>query len=181
MKTSNIFKTGFIGLICLSSVITTNAQEEKEKRLMDDAQNAKAEFIKADQPIENWFNKAYAYVIFPNVGKGAVGVGAAAGNGILYEQGKPVGSASMKQLSIGAQAGGQAYREIIFFENKTALDRFKAGNFEFAAQVSAVALTSGASLNASYREGVAVFTQEKSGLMYEASVGGQKFDYTAFK
>lgn len=168
-------------MICLSAVISATAQDDKEQRLMDDAQNAKMAFIKADQPIENWFSKAYAYVIFPNVGKGAMGVGAAAGNGILYEQGKPVGSASMKQLSIGAQAGGQAYREIIFFEDKAALERFKAGNFEFAAQVSAVALTSGASLNAAYRDGVAVFTQEKSGLMYEASVGGQKFDYTAFK
>ena len=86
----------------------------------------------------------------------------------------------MKQLSIGFQLGGQAYREVIFFENEAALERFKQDNFEFAAQASAVAATKGASANVKYRDGVMVFTQEKKGLMYEASIGGQKFSYASF-
>jgi len=91
-----------------------------------------------------------------------------------------VGKAKMKQLTVGLQLGGQAYREVIFFENKAALDRFKEGKFELSAQASAVAATKGASANVKYADGVMIFTQEKGGLMYEASVGGQKFSYDAF-
>ena len=130
--------------------------------------------------MKNWFSDSYGYVIFPNVGKGGVIVGGASGNGTVYEKGKSIGTAKMVQATVGAQIGGKAYREVIFFENEAALERFKQDKFEFAAQASAVAATKGASANVKYREGVMVFTQEKKGLMYEASVGGQKFDYTAF-
>ena len=152
----------------------------KEKKLVDDAAEAKAEFIQTDNLMGSLFTSSYGYVIFPNVGKGGIGIGGAAGNGIVYEQGSLVGKAQMKQVSIGFQFGGQAYREVIFFESKEALDRFKENKFEFSAQASAVAATAGASANVKYREGVMVFTQQKGGLMYEASIGGQKFDYTAF-
>ncbi|MEP7165826.1 MAG: hypothetical protein ABI741_14085 [Ferruginibacter sp.] len=165
--------------ICISTGIV-KAQDSKDERLIDDSKNAKTAFIKTDELSQSLFNNSYGYVIFPNVGKGAVGVGGAAGSGIVYEKGKMAGSAKMTQITIGAQIGGQAFREVIFFENKAELDRFKEGKFEFAAQTSAVALTSGVSANAKYRDGVLVFTQEKSGLMYEASVGGQKFSYTPF-
>lgn len=114
------------------------------------------------------------------MGKGAIGVGGAAGNGAVWEQGSLVGSAKLKQVSVGFQFGGQAYREVIFFESKEALDRFKEDKFEFAAQASAVAVTAGASANARYNNGVMVFTQTKGGLMYEASIGGQKFDFDPY-
>ncbi|WP_276503409.1 YSC84-related protein [Terrimonas pollutisoli] len=156
------------------------AQEDKKDKLLADSKEAKEQFIKSDALMQNLFEKSYGYVIFPNVGKGAIGVGGAAGNGIVYEKGSAIGSAKMKQVSVGFQFGGQAYREVIFFENKAALDRFKENKFEFAAQVSAVAVTKGASANVKYKDGVMVFTQEKGGLMYEASIGGQKFDYTPF-
>jgi lipid-binding SYLF domain-containing protein len=156
------------------------AQSDKDNKLIEDSKEAKAEFIKTDGLMQSLFDNSSGYVIFPNVGKGAVGVGGAAGNGIVFENGKAVGSAKMKQVSVGFQFGGQAYREVIFFENKAALDRFKQNKFEFSAQASAVAATAGASTNVKYRDGVMVFTQEKGGLMYEASVGGQKFNYSAF-
>ena len=127
--------------------------------------------------MQNLFKNAYGYAIFPNVGKGAAGVGGAAGRGTVYEQGKAVGTAQMVQVSVGAQAGGQSYREVIFFENKDALNRFKDNKIEFSGQASAVASKSGASANANYREGVIVFSQGKSGLMVEASIGGQRFTY----
>ena len=130
--------------------------------------------------MKNLFDNSVGYVIFPNVGKGAIGIGGAAGNGILYERGEAVGKAKMKQVTVGFQFGGQAYREVIFFESKDALDQFKGGNFELSAQASAVAATKGASADVKYRNGIMIFTQEKGGLMYEASVGGQKFDYSAF-
>lgn len=130
--------------------------------------------------MQGLFDKAAAYAILPNVGKGAVGVGGASGNGILFEKGKTVGRAKMSQVTVGFQFGGQAYRELLFFENQEAVDRFKKNNVEFAAQASAVAAKSGASANAKYTNGVMVYTQQKGGLMYEASIGGQKFKFTPF-
>jgi lipid-binding SYLF domain-containing protein len=98
----------------------------------------------------------------------------------VYEKGKPIGDTSLTQITIGFQLGGQAYSEIIFFKDKKTLDDFKNGNFELGAQASAVAVTAGASADANYEKGVAVFTMAKGGLMYEASVGGQKFSYDPY-
>ncbi len=149
----------------------------KEKQVNSDAADAFDEFIRVDGLMKNLFNNAYAYVIFPNVGKGAIGIGGATGNGAVYQNGELIGTARMIQLTIGFQWGGQAYREVIFFENSDALDRFKESRLELSAQASAVAATAGAAANVKYADGVMIFTQIKGGLMYEASVGGQKFDY----
>jgi lipid-binding SYLF domain-containing protein len=145
-----------------------------------------------------FFDSCYGYAVFPTVGKGGLIVGAAHGNGHVYEKGKYIGNTSVNQLSVGFQAGGQAYSEIVFFEDKRALDEFTRGNFEFEAGVSAVAITAaaggtagttGASANASggkkdattvggsYYKGLAVFTIVKGGAMFEASVAGQKFTF----
>jgi lipid-binding SYLF domain-containing protein len=182
MKKINALKLSIFSLLFTALIpIGIMAQDGDDRsKLQTDAENAKAEFIKADALLKNLFDKSAGYVIFPNVGKGAIGVGGAAGNGILYENGTAVGHAKMKQVTVGFQFGGQAYREVIFFENQAALDQFKGGNFELSAQASAVAVTKGASGNVKYRNGIMIFTQEKGGLMYEASVGGQKFDYKAF-
>jgi len=163
-----------------TSGILLAQKDSKDTKLIDDSRTAKDAFIKADGLMQNLFDKSYGYVIFPNVGKGAIGVGGAAGNGIVYKGGEVVGKASMKQVTVGFQWGGQAYREVIFFENQETLDRFKDNKVEFSAQASAVAATKGASGNVKYANGVMIFTQEKGGLMYEASVGGQKFKYTPF-
>lgn len=158
----------------------TLAQSDKDKKMIADCDSAKAEFLHTDAMLKNLFDNAYGYVILPNVGKGAIGVGGASGNGIVYEKGKAIGKAKMSQVTIGFQFGGQAYRELIFFENKEALDHFKANKVEFSAQASAVAVTKGASANVKYTNGIMIFTQLKGGAMYEASVGGQKFSYSAF-
>lgn len=172
-----------VGLMLLTLVLActmVEAQNTKEQRIIGDSKKAKTEFVKTDKLMQSLFNNSYAYVIFPNVGKGAIGVGGASGNGTVFQKGKAIGSAEMKQLTIGLQLGGQAYREVIFFENEAALTRFKENKFEFAGQASAVAAKKGAATNMKYREGVMVFSQQKGGLMYEASVGGQKFEYHAF-
>ena len=143
--------------------------------------NATLARLKARDPgIERFLRNAYGYAIFPTVGKGAVGVGGAYGKGEVIQQGKPVGRTELVQLTIGFQWGGQAYSEIIFFEDKASLERFTAGKLKFAAQASAVAITAGASANAAYENGVAVFTMTKGGLMYEASIGGQGFTFTPY-
>jgi len=176
--------TLIIQLVMFSSVIfftnSAKAQSGKEKELIQDCDSAKAEFIQTDASLSNLFGSAAGYVIFPNVGKGAVGIGGASGNGIVYERGVMIGKAKMSQVSVGFQLGGQAYRELIFFENQESIDRFKKNKVEFSAQASAVAATAGASANAKYHEGVMIYTQQKGGLMYEASVGGQKFKFSKF-
>jgi len=162
--------------VIMSSVCIAQTST-KDKEIVADAKTAKTEFIRVDGLMQNLFNNAYAYVIFPNVGKGAIGIGGAAGNGAVFQKGALIGMAKMTQVTIGFQWGGQAYREVIFFETKTDLDRFKENNLEFSAQASAVAATAGASANVKYKNGVMIFSQIKGGLMYEASVGGQKFKF----
>jgi lipid-binding SYLF domain-containing protein len=136
-----------------------------------------AEFKRADPSIDAFFKTAYGYAIFPEITKGAIGIGGAGGDGTVFEGGSSVGSSSMTQVTIGLQLGGQTYREAIFFRDKAALDNFKRGNFEVAAGASAVAVKSGASKAADYEHGVAIFTMAKGGLMFEASIGGQKFSF----
>ena len=142
-----------------------------------EAQDAVAVLKKADPSLKKFFDHSVGYVVFPGVGKGGLVVGGAGGSGILFEHGKAVGKATLSQVTIGAQVGGQAYYEIIFFETAETLAAFKTGEWTMAAQVSAVVLKSGASADAAYKDGVAVFTLSKGGAMAEASVGGQKFGY----
>lgn len=147
-----------------------------------------------------FFEKAYGYAVYPNIGKGGIGIGAAHGKGSVYQKNKKVGKSSMTQLSIGFQLGGQVYSQIVFFQDKRSFDEFTTGNFEFSAGASAVALTvaaqaqagsSGVSSSqgtdsnstkqnkAKYHKGMAVMTLTKGGLMYEAALAGQKYSYVA--
>lgn len=146
---------------------------------LENANNIIISYVEKDPELETFFDKAYGYAVFPTIGKGAIGIGGAHGRGTVFEQGNPVGKTSMTQITIGLQFGGQAYSEIIFFENKEVLDLFKTSRYELNAQASAVAVTLGVSADLSYTDGVAIVTMSKGGLMYEASVGGQKFEYEA--
>ena len=144
-----------------------------------------------------FFDDSYGYAVFPTIGKGGIGIGGAHGKGQVYAKGAHVGDTTMTQLTIGFQLGGQAFSQIIFFEDERAFTEFTSGNFEFSAQATAVAITAGASAKATtigttagasggrnnartigdYHKGMAIFTVAKGGLMYEATVGGQKFTY----
>lgn len=169
-------KVTFTLFLALFALIV-QAQDKKDQKIISDSEAAKADFLKDDPGMAKLFNDSYGYIILPNVGKGGLGVGAASGNGVAFEQGKMIGFAKMTQVTVGLQAGGQAYSEVVFFEEKESFERFKANKVEMAAQVSAVAAASGASADAKYVDGVAVFTRTKGGLMYEASVGGQQFKF----
>jgi lipid-binding SYLF domain-containing protein len=163
-----------------------------------DEYGATVDSFKAAGQSASFFSKSYGYAVFPTVGKGGFVVGAAHGTGHVYARGKYVGDASMTQVSVGFQAGGEAYSEIIFFEDKRSFDEFTSGSFEFSADANAVVITaaasgtagtSGATGSASagdkaatagrYYKGMAVFTIAKGGLMYQATIGGQKFSYKA--
>jgi lipid-binding SYLF domain-containing protein len=128
-----------------------------------------------DSNLELWFETAAGYAVFPKVGKGGIGIGGARGKGLIIKGDDVIGKVTLTQLSVGFQLGGQVYQEYVFFKDDTALEDFMRGNYEMGAQVSAVAITAGASADANYNKGVAVFTIAEGGLMYEASVGGQKF------
>jgi lipid-binding SYLF domain-containing protein len=148
--------------------------------LVRDAETTVQAFARADPGLTRFFDTAVGWAVFPSVGKGGAGVGGAYGRGVLFEHGQPTGRSTLTQVTIGAQLGGQAYSEIVFFESSDALASFKKGQLAMAAQVSAVLASSGASANAKYTQGVAVFTIPKGGLMAEASVGGQKFGFRPF-
>ena len=168
-------------MVILSFSISAFSQSgSKDQEIIKESKKAKEAFIKADANMSKLFNSSAGYVIFPNVGKGGLGIGGANGNGVLYEKGTGVGMAKLTMVTIGFQAGGQSFREVIFLEDTEHVERFKKNKVEFSAQVSAVAAAAGASKDAKYVEGVAVFTLAKKGLMYEASVGGQKFKFIPF-
>ena len=153
-------------------------------------------FKHADQSAQ-FFHKSYGYALFPTIGKGGLGIGAAHGTGDVYARGKRIGRVTMNQISVGFQAGGEGYSEIIFFNDKNALREFTSGNFEFSGDIGAIAITTSASASAGtsgvgasastdkkdaataggFTKGVAVFTIAKGGLMYNATVAGQKFSY----
>jgi lipid-binding SYLF domain-containing protein len=182
MSTRSIVRGAFAPLVTLALLVgcqTTPRTEEKKEKLEQNAPGALNHLKNEDPTLADRINSAYGYVVFPQVGKGGVIVGGAYGKGIVYEQGTQVGFADLTQASIGAQLGGQSFTEVILFENKEALDKFKNNQFAFAANASAVAIKSGAGAAAKYEDGVMVFTKPNGGLMFEASVGGQKFTYTA--
>jgi len=170
-------------LLVIGVAVAASAQMKVggwDPEAVEKAEQTAATFKEKDPGLSKFFESAAGYVVFPSVAKGAMGVGGAHGKGVLFEKGEPIGRSSLTQVTIGFQLGGQAYSEIIFFENDKSLNRFKGGEFELAAQASAVAATVGVSADLAYSGGVAVLTMAKGGLMYEASVGGQKFSYNAY-
>jgi len=176
-------------LIALLSLVATAAGADKYDETITLFKNAGQS--------ASFFDNAYGYAVFPTIGKGGLGVGAAHGSGRVFEHGKHVGNAKMNQVSVGLQAGGQAYSQIVFFEDERAFKEFTSGEFAFGADIGAVAITASASASAGskgtsagasggkkdasnvggYHKGVAVFTLVKGGAMYEAAVAGQKFKY----
>ena len=130
--------------------------------------------------LKPYFKEAAGFAVFPNIAKAGLGIGGARGNGEVFEDGKVIGSTTVTQLSFGFQLGGQAFSQIIFFQNKRDVDRFTDGNFEFGASASAALITEGANASVDYTNGVAVMTFSKGGLMYEASIGGQKFTFKGY-
>ena len=174
-------------LTCLTWVGAVTADEKS-----DDVE-ALEKLLQSDV-VAGFHESAYGYAIFPTIGKGGIGIGAAHGKGRVYRDGKKLGDVSMTQVSIGLQLGGQAYRQVIYFEDERALREFTSGSFEFGAQAEAIAITAGAgaqagtegasananenqSVAAKYHKGMVVFTMGKGGLMYQASIGGQKYEY----
>jgi lipid-binding SYLF domain-containing protein len=167
-----------VWLICAAVLCASMAQAQE---LRTESDHTVAAFKKADSTLAHFFSDSAGYAVFPNVAKGGLVVGGARGRGLVYQKNEILGVATMTQASVGAQAGGQTFAEVIFFESPAALNDFKAGRFALSAEVSAVAAAEGASKTANYKNGVAVFTLPKKGLMVQASVGGQKFKFESLE
>ncbi len=177
-------------VLCAATVLSSEAARA-------DSYGETIERFKQAGQSASFFHDSYGYAVFPTIGKGGIGVGGAHGSGRVYEHGRAIGHASVTEVSFGAQFGGEAYSEIIFFKDRQALERFTSGKFEFGAGANAVVITAGGSAGAgtagaragasadakhattagAYHDGMAVFTIVKGGAMYELSVQGQKFSY----
>ncbi|MBU8909829.1 MAG: hypothetical protein KOO65_01040 [Desulfobacterales bacterium] len=189
MKLIKLSLSLFFAILLL--LVSNNAMADKYSDTIDVFNNSDA--------VKPFFNNAYGYTVFPNVGKGGIGLGGAYGSGRVYKQGKISGTATLMKISVGFQLGGQVFSQIIFFQDKRSYDEFTSGNFEFDGSASAVAITAAAQAQAStqgttagaslgpatgkqaetsYTKGMAIFVHTLGGLMYEASIGGQKFSFT---
>ncbi len=174
LKKSRIMTTLLIFLLS----ITMNAQAGGwNPELISDSEEALQTMLEKTPKLESFYNDSYGYAVFPKVTKAGIAFGGAFGKGVVFKNHQVVGSSKLKQASIGLQFGGQQYSEVIFFENKEAFEKFINGKLKFDGQASAVVLKEGASIDIAYQDGVAVFTQTKGGIMYEASIGGQHFKY----
>jgi lipid-binding SYLF domain-containing protein len=163
----------------LASCATAPATREDKAALVAEAASRWQQMRTADPALGALVQRGHGYALFPDVGKAGLGVGGAYGRGVVYERGQHIGYADLTQGTVGAQVGGQSFSELLVFEQKAALDRFKAGEFSFAAGASAVVLKSGVATNPNFIDGVAVIVQPVGGVMAEAALGGQQFTYQA--
>ncbi|MCP4260972.1 MAG: lipid-binding SYLF domain-containing protein [Planctomycetes bacterium] len=170
--------TGLIGVLVIGGGCAT-VPKTAESRAVQSAEvrEAISLYKTRDPGIGRFFEKSYGYAVLPKVLKGGLWIGGAHGKGEVFEQNRMVGYCSMSQATLGFSFGGEYFREIIFFRDKEDLDRFKSGNFTFSAQVTGVALSTGAAAKTDYKSGMAVFVLTDVGLMVDASLGGQKFKY----
>lgn len=165
---------------CLGKKANDSETKANKEQSLHDAVVETINLVKLRDPsVARWFDEAHGYAVFPGIGSGGFILGGGYGTGEVYAGGKRVGTAKVTQLNIGATAGGQVTRQIIFFKDKPALDSFTRGSFEFDAAASAVAIKSGAASSANYNNGVAVFVMPKQGAMVQASLGTQRFSFTA--
>ena len=172
--------TTFLFAITLTGLVGCQTEPKTEAgkaNLHDEATTVLNAFEREDPSLRDFMQRAHGYAIFPSVGKGGLGIGGAYGHGEVYERGQRIGYSDITQATIGLQAGGQSFSELIVFENAAALDRFKTGKFSFSANASAIAVKSGAAGSANFKDGMAVFVKPQGGLMFEASIGGQEFSY----
>jgi lipid-binding SYLF domain-containing protein len=179
MKTVQLKNSQIVTVVvALIISITMNAQVGGwNPELISDSEEALQTMLEKTPKLESFYNESYGYAIFPKITKAGIAFGGAFGKGIVFKDNQIVGSSKLKQASIGLQLGGQQYSEIIFFKNEESFENFTNGKLKFDAQASAVALKEGASIDVAYQDDVAVFTQTKGGLMYEASIGGQHFKF----
>ena len=178
MSKATLVKLGLVSMMALITACSTTPDSKSDRAALETKSAATmAQFRNSDPGIARQMDSAYGMAIFPEIYKGGIGVGGAGGRGVVYEQGKMIGYTTMSQGTIGLQLGGQAYSQMILFESRDSINKFTGSGWAMSANATAVAAASGAAAVAKYREGVMVYVLNMEGLMGEASVGGQKFNY----
>ena len=177
-RTAPVKASNPVAKMIMSSGCSTAPKTQAQKRsLVAEADAAVTSMVAKDPSLREFIDRAPGYAVFPDVGKAGAIVGGAYGRGIVYERGRPIGFTELNQGSIGAQVGAQSYSQLIVFENDAALNRLKAGDFDFGAEASAVALKAGAAKAATFQGGAAVFQHSRGGLMAAAALNGQKINF----
>ncbi len=165
------------GLVMMAGCASAPASRQSQQAMDSRAQATLQQMVAKDPTLRPLVENAAGYVVFPQIGQGAAIVGGARGVGVVYQDGRPIGFATLTQATIGAQLGGQTYSELIVFEAPEALDRLKSGNFNFTAEAGATAITAGAAAQTNFQNGSAVFVQGRGGLIAALNVGGQQISY----
>ena len=176
-KTLGVLTLSALAAALAAGVAEAGWDPQEEQKARAAAEQTVKEFTATEPGLDVYFKEAYAYAVFPTIGKGGLIIGGSHGDGLVFQGGKVVGSTKVTSASIGLQAGVESSSELVFFKDKATFENFKNGDVKLSAQASAVAIKKGAAAKASYNEGVAVFVKTKSGLMADASVGGQKFSF----
>lgn len=180
MKKNRVWIISLISAVIILSGCSTAPEKAEGKAVLSaEVKEAIATFKAEDPSIQKFFDDSYGYAVLPKVTKGAFWVGIAGGRGEVFKQGEKFGYCKMGQATLGFSFGGEFFREIVFFRTADDLAKFTAGEFTFSAQVTGTAVTVGAAAKADYKDGLAVFVMADRGLMVDASLGGQKFAYTA--
>jgi len=169
-----------LSILLLTSGASAFSASASDCELASEAQQAMEALQAADSSLTNYLISAAGFVVFHGIGKGGLIFGGEHGKGIVYENGNPIGKATLTEINVGPQLGGESFSEVIFFQTTEALTKFKQRNFNMSAELTAVAATEGAALNTNYSDGVMVFTLPRNGLMLQATIGGQKFKYKPF-
>jgi lipid-binding SYLF domain-containing protein len=175
-KILSINKVAALLAVALAVIVPAQAGDLKTA-----AGEARQNFKSADPGLTRFFENSAGYAILPSVGEGGLIIGGQRGDGLVYQNGKVIGKVTMTEVSIGAQAGGGKFSEVIFFETNAALESFKASEFKMSATAKASVAASGVAANAKYEQGIAVFTLPKAGAMVAAAVGGQKFKFAPIR
>jgi lipid-binding SYLF domain-containing protein len=176
IHTLRITKIVALLTLALATTFTARAGDLKSKSAA-----VRQNFKDADPGLSRFFEESAGYVILPSVGEGGLIIGGEHGDGLVYENGRVTGKVTMSAVSIGAQAGGGKFSEVVFFQTKAAMENFKRDEYTMSATAKASVAASGVAANAKYDQGVAVFTLPQSGAMVKAAVGGQKFKFTRMK
>ena len=156
------------------------------------------EAFKSVPVVQPFFDNSFGYAVWARIARGGIGIGGATGRGQVYVDGEVTGFSRLVDISIGLQLGGQVYRQVVFFEDASTYDDFTDGKFEFDAQASAVAVTASARASSgtqgsqasvgaassaelagaeAYYQGMRVFTMTVGGLMYQATIAGQRYNF----
>ena len=178
MRTAMLSLLGVLAMTLVGCETSSPNSPANRTGVRSEADIALRQMTAQDPKLQDVLNSAYAYAIFPNVGEAAAGIGGASGRGVVYQNGQVVGTAKLDQLSVGPQAGGQSYSELIVFKDQNAFDHFKNGNLEFGAQATATVVKAGAAGTAPFANGVAVYILPKGGLEVGANISGQKLSFT---